>query len=65
MAAGIGLAFSPTLTLSRWEREQPLTDYLKLECSQAEFRRGLVMKLGAFLPLRVGGVCGADGERPE
>jgi hypothetical protein len=53
---------SLTLTLSRWEREQPLTDFIKLTSQQAEAafisarkkRRDFVEKLGALLPLPKG-----------
>ena len=55
--------FPLTLTLSRRERGQPLDTYLLDESLGAEFSRRLAWKLGAILPLRVGGVSGADGER--
>jgi len=53
-------ALSLTLTLSRWEREQPLVDFVKSVTLQAVCRHRFAQTLGAFLPLRVGG---ADGER--
>ena len=56
-------AFSLTLTLSRWEREQPLDKFVKFERSQAAVRAQFDKTRGTFLPLRVGGVGGADGER--
>ena len=56
-------AFSLTLTLSRWEREQPLDKFVKLERSQVAVRAQFDKTRGTFLPLRVGGVGGADGER--
>jgi hypothetical protein len=54
--------FSLTLTLSRWEREQPLADFVKLAGRGAEAafyfamkaQRDFVKKLGAFLPLPAG-----------
>jgi hypothetical protein len=55
-------SFSLTLTLSRWEREQPLPDSVKLGGQRAEPVFGFAMKqkrdfarrLGAFLPLLEG-----------
>lgn len=55
--------FPLTLTLSRREREQPLDTFLLGESLEAEFSHRLAGKLGAILPLRVGGIGGADGER--
>ena len=55
--------FSLTLTLSRWEREQPLATLLKFERNRAEVSPEFAKTRRTFLPLRVGGVCGADGER--
>jgi hypothetical protein len=54
--------FSLTLTLSRWEREQPLADFVKIARREAEAAfyfamkapRDFVQKLGAFLPLPAG-----------
>ena len=43
--------FSLTLTLSRWEREQPLDTLLKSGSRGAECSRRLGGTLGAFLPL--------------
>ena len=55
-------AFSLTPLLSRWEREQPLDNFVKFERSQAAVRARFAKTRGTFLPLRVGGVGGADGE---
>jgi hypothetical protein len=44
-------AFSLTLTLSRWEREQPLSALVEFERARAESSHGFAEKLGAFLPL--------------
>ena len=55
--------FSLTLTLSRWEREQPLDNLVKIERNRAEVCVKFTKMRRTFLPLRVGGVGGADGER--
>ena len=52
-----------TLTLSLGEREQPLDAIIKFVRCAAEFSRCFAEALGTFLPLRVGVVGGADGER--
>ena len=54
--------FSLTLTLSRWEREQPLDTSLKLVTRGAESAGGFTKTLGAFLPLPAGEGRG-EGER--
>jgi hypothetical protein len=51
-----------TLTLSRWEREQPLATSIKFASHRAEDRRGFAEKLGAILPLPQGEGRG-EGER--
>ena len=53
MADRIG-AFSLTLTLSRWEREQPLVATKTMEAGSAERSRGIAQRRGAFLPLPAG-----------
>jgi hypothetical protein len=55
-------ASSLTLTLSRWEREQPLLMPIKSASHRAEFSRCFAEKLGAFLPLPAGEGKG-EGER--
>ncbi len=55
-------AFSLTLTLSRWEREQPLVNFFEFICLPAEAvfcfamnqRREFVKRLEAILPLPAG-----------
>ena len=64
--------FSLTLTLSRWEREQPLADFVKLARRGAEAafyftikaQRDFVRKPGMFLPLPAGEGRG-EGERDK
>jgi len=46
-----GVTFSLTLTLSRWEREQPLTVFRTASGFQAEASCRFARRLGAFLPL--------------
>jgi hypothetical protein len=53
---------SLTLTLSRWEREQPLSVPVKSASHRAESSRCHAEKLGAFPPLPAGEGRG-DGER--
>ena len=55
---------SLTLTLSRWEREQPLDNFLKFESRRAEFSDGFAKARRAFLPLPAGEGRG-EGERHE
>jgi len=45
-------ALSLTLTLSRWEREQPLVDFVKSKSRSPESSRGFAETRGMFLPLR-------------
>ncbi len=48
----MGLAAFPLiLTFSRWEKEQPLSGFVKPVSSQAESRLGFVKRRGAFPPL--------------
>ena len=59
---------SLTLTLSRWEREQPLDNFLKFESRRAEFSDGFAKARRAFLPLPAGAATAAmagEGERHE
>jgi hypothetical protein len=46
--------FSLILTFSRWEKEQPLSGFLKLVSSQAESRFHFAKTLETFLPLPAG-----------
>jgi hypothetical protein len=52
--AGGFAAFSLILTFSRWEKEQPLVDFVKYKSSQAESGSSFAKVLGAFLPLPAG-----------
>ena len=45
-------AFSLTLTLSRWERESPLSAFKKSDAERAEAGRGFARTLETILPLR-------------
>jgi len=62
-ASQIGATFPLILTFSPWEKEQPLNEFVKFVSRGAASSRRFARMLGAFLPLRVGGVCGTDGER--
>jgi hypothetical protein len=56
-------AFPLILTFSLGEKEQQLIDSTFAKIIRAAGRLQFAKALRAFLPLRVGGVRGADGER--
>ncbi|HTB82200.1 MAG TPA: hypothetical protein VK742_00970 [Candidatus Sulfotelmatobacter sp.] len=54
----LGVVLSLSLTLSRWERGQPLYGFVKFVSHAAEFSRGQAETRGVFLPLPAGeGEC--------
>jgi hypothetical protein len=59
----MSVAFPLILTFSPMEKEQQLDVFAFAKIIRAADRLQFAKRLGAFPPLRVGGVCGADGER--
>ena len=59
VSAKIDSKFSLTLTLSRWEREQPLNALLKFVSHRAEFNRGFAKTLETIFPLPAGAATAA------